>query len=426
MASAEVRTDKVARMPGTDIFEETTSLIHRKFGHLVDSLNKRRDELLSKLRRFKLEWERKTEKHFLTIQKLESMKAGIEALCIKDNQISHVHDATLKPVLQELSILKRKVEQPNILLICDTQQIMALIDELGKFQVTDPEKCSITDLQGDKPDIPVPPAVAALNAYKGRNKPTVSIEIPHNFPRNKPQVRKLFFSRASQSIFVVSDSEHVVLVFTVEGRFVTEFGRRVLQRPCGIFAEENLSFVIDEKLGMIYRFITDKDIPLKKIAPNNFVPKGIDGDTKQCLYIIDSVNNNICVYDFSLNWIRDINISNSIEHPLEIQLCNDAVFLLSADTGDYCIHVFSNDGQKLHSLISRDCLQDIGAPRHFSIDSFGNFILTESMDSRIKVFSYGGDFCCAIGEKSGATPQAVCIANDRVVSATPSGSICLY
>ena len=419
-------TSSVSSVSCADIFEVTEFLINKQFDLILESVNKRRIRLITELKNLKAQWHFETEKHFQAIQKLDSMRKGIEALCIKDNQFSHIHNASLNPVLQELAIHRNRIKQPKIFLHhCDVKPIIELTNNLGELRITDRETEPALPKTVAERRIMMNPASTVLKSYRTKHHPESTIQNRGCRPGQFTDVKNLFFCETNNRLFIVSESEHKVLSFTLEGGFVSEFGDKILKRPCDIFVNYDNAFVTDESLLGICSF-SSRGLLARQLI-HSFAARGIVGDNEnQKLYVTDPIANCVCVFNFLLVRMKIIEFSRPLNLPMEIQLYHNVLFLMAPGDNDKCLVTFKTDGLSTQSLIPRAYLQDNSTPVHFCIDSFGNFILSECSDSQLKVFSSGGEFFCTIGRQKEGIPKSVCVANDKIVCAMPGGVVSIF
>ena len=414
-------------------FEGIKSQIISEFDNLICEIEKRRTQLLNELENIKLEWIKRTDKHKQSIYKLMQMKKGIEDLCVKDNDIALVHEASLKPILDSIASLEEKIIYPNIKFeTFDLHTVYQLICVLGDLQNI-PITTHVTKTVPKKDSDSV--STASLKAYENRNEPVLAISI--NSPKygSLTDIKGISFNKRSQQIYITSGDKHKIFCFKIDGEFCCILGEDILKRPCGVFSCLDYCFVTDMVLNKVLKFDIHSHTLVKlKISKNitlkeQFIsPTGLTGDINDnSLFVFDSGNNRICILPFNLTFVTSvIQLKHSVYSNTEIQLFNELFFLLENGEDVNCIHAYSRKGGKLYTLVPKICFSDVGNSQCFALDTFGNFIISESMNSALKVFSNGGEYLCTIGSKKGSIPRCLCVANGQVVCAFSDGFVNIY
>ena len=417
-------------------FEEIKSRLFSEFDSLIDKLEKRRTELLDELERMRLEWTKRMDKHKQSLDKLITMKKGIEDLCVKDNDISQIHEASLKPILENIALLQVKIVYPNIKFethdIHTVSELVCVLGDIQNIPISLPvaKKIPIRKIVSDSP------STASLIAYKNRNEPVLTINKSGKEYGDLTDIKGISFNQQSQQIYITSGDKHKIFCFKIDGTFCCIMGEDILKKPCGVYSCLDYCFVTDQFLNKVLKFdihnclLVKLKVTKKTSSKDQFNnPTGIAGDINEnSIFVFDSGNNRICILPFDLTCVTDvIQLKHDSYVSTEIQLFNELLFLLGKgeDTTN-CIHAYSRKGEKLYSLVPKICFSDVGSPQSFSLDTFGNFIISESIESALKVFSNGGEFSCRIGNKKGAIPRCICIANNQVVCAFSDGNIYIY
>lgn len=104
-----------------------------------------------------------------------------------------------------------------------------------------------------------------------------------------------------KKLYIADTGNKRVLVCSLNGELITEFGKEYFGKPTGIFvANSNEIFVADEEKKMVFRFSADGELLKTYGKPSellygktaSFIPKKIAVDTKENLFVISSGNTN--------------------------------------------------------------------------------------------------------------------------------------
>ncbi|KAI6647280.1 hypothetical protein LOD99_12277 [Oopsacas minuta] len=404
-------------------FDAIKSSIISDFDSLIQHLRLRQTELLSRLEELRLEWENRNEKHIKPIEKLNTMKNGIEALCIKDNDMALIHEATLKPILENLALLEEKVQFPRI--VYKNHEIKSLSDNFNKLgEICDASDVPTIKSESEKNTI--------LRIYRNRTEPITTIDEQGLVYGQLIDINAMCYNQSNKYLLLTSRLRNTVSCFTIEGDFVNAFGQQNLTEPYGLFSNLDYCFVIDKSLRVIKfniykrKLVNSRQFNTKIKAPVTTL-NAIDGDiVNNIIYLLDSRNNNILLLSFDLEFIKTIDLKWSLDSDIQMGIFNNCIFILNISNSINCIHAISLEGEQLYSVVPRSYFSDVGVPQDFCIDSYGNFIISETSDCSLRVFSNGGYFVCSIGSKVGPPSKSVCFADGKIVCSYADGSIKMY
>lgn len=199
-----------------------------------------------------------------------------------------------------------------------------------------------------------------------------------------------------------------VLVFDAENcKFLLQFGQSQFAEPNGITANNKFCFVTDFNENKIFKFRIG-DYSLVKVSQgaggsneNLSNPLGIAISEDELLYVADSKNKRVCVYDStSLNYVSELGVG-ILTYPCEVHISSNKIFVL--DKGPLCLHTFDKSGMKLRSIITYGKDKQILHPASFCLDSDMNILITDLSSRTLKVFSSGGELLHKIGKLAPGT-----------------------
>jgi DNA-binding beta-propeller fold protein YncE len=207
----------------------------------------------------------------------------------------------------------------------------------------------------------------------------------------------------SDRLFVADSTQHVVLCFQPDGKLENSFGRDKLAKPVGIAIdrENRYLYVADADLNKIFVFDVDTYHLLRSfgqrsdatLAPGTFDRPSnlaVDGDSN--VYVVDSFNNRIQVFDADGQFIRMFgkqgNIAGAFMRPKGIAIDADGhVYVVDAEFNN--IQVFDTDGRVLMFFGDRgDMPGRFTLASGIAVDQNNRVIVSEQWTGRIQVFRY--------------------------------------
>ena len=226
----------------------------------------------------------------------------------------------------------------------------------------------------------------------------------------------------THQIFVANMGNKTVEIFSETGEFLYQLDVGQLSYPRGI-AIHGDSVYVSCFVNTINKFSLTEMCRVKRIGgygSNNGQfsnPNQLTTDTIGRVFIPDTCNNRICIYDPDLNHLRTIT-HQSMSQPWDVKISRDRLYVLCPHN-DPCMHVLTLEGDKLHSLITRGEGMDVLSPFFFCLDPLNNFVLSDKSHS-IRVFSPEGNLLHTIG-REGHQPGMFNIPNG--VAITPNGRL---
>ena len=221
----------------------------------------------------------------------------------------------------------------------------------------------------------------------------------------------------THQIFMANLGSHRIEVFSETGEFLYQLAVGQLSAPWGIAIRGDRVYVscLDHTVSMLS---LNKMRLVRRIGSqgsNNGQfdsPQQLTTDPIGRVFIPDTNNNRICVYNPDLNHLHNIT-HKSISEPCNVKLSRDRLYVLSSFE-HLCMHVFTLEGDELHCFIPRGDF-DVVNPSFFCLDSLNNIVISNK-DRSILVFSSEGDLLHTIEMFYGSTGVAV-TPNGRIVCA---------
>ena len=238
----------------------------------------------------------------------------------------------------------------------------------------------------------------------------------------------------NRNIYIVDHGLHKILVVSENGEFVCEFGQNILERPVAITLCEEFCYISDEALNSIVKYrlrdyviASSKRYRMGGNVGELSLPKGLDLDSKEFIYLADCGNNRVCMLDSSLLFVKVL-FDGLLQSPQDVKVIEDNIYVLDRNPVS-CLHSFTRAGNPIQSVISKGTT----LPSFLCSDSCGQVIISDGVS--IRVFSLDGNLVGAIGEQilgwdSGVSePMGICVTRDsKVVCAYSRGdnALCFY
>jgi DNA-binding beta-propeller fold protein YncE len=128
-------------------------------------------------------------------------------------------------------------------------------------------------------------------------------------------------------------------------------------------------------------------------------PTGVTSDKQGNIYVSDSLNKRIVVFDKNGNFVRAFGGKDILELPAGLAFSEKAQKLYVVDTKKHQVSVFNKDGN-LDSTIGANGTNPgfFNFPTNIAIDSNGRLYIADSMNFRIQVLEEDGTYVRHIGQ----------------------------
>ena len=297
-----------------------------------------------------------------------------------------------------------------------------------EFATVIPRSVSNTPVS-DKPPVPYRTSISS-----NKSKPIFSTCERGDEEQNIRSPKGLAYHYREGHIYIVDHGLHKILVVSDNGEFVCEFGQNVLERPVSIAICEDFCYICDEALNAVvkyrlsdYTLVASRRYRVGAKFGEMSLPRGLDSDSREFLFIADSGNNRVCMLDSSLLFVKLL-FEGILESPQDVKIIDNNIYVLDRNPLS-CLHSFTRAGIPIQSVIS------IGhtLPSFFCSDFYGNIMISDHVS--IRVFSLDGAPICTVGEQlrvwdNGVSePMGLCATRDnKVVCAYSRGenALCFY
>ena len=189
-----------------------------------------------------------------------------------------------------------------------------------------------------------------------------------------------------------------ISVYSCDGELITRFNHELMASPWGLVVDGLDIYVTDIALHSLLHFREDGPFVQVKMQSdyNNPLkePRQIALSERGELYIADYGNHRVQVWDKNLKFIRNIE-HTSLSYPIDVKVTSREIYVLSF-IAISCIHVFSQSGEILRSIISNGSGMQVSKPYFFCINHLKQIIISDARSYEIKIFSQEGEFLCTV------------------------------
>ena len=203
--------------------------------------------------------------------------------------------------------------------------------------------------------------------------------------------RGISIDRIRNEVFIADLRNNRIQVLNTEGEYMRSFGTDHLKEPHGICVSQDGVFVTD----------IAEECLLKFSLAGEFINKtGYRGSTPGCFtsirglcyeaglaYVCDCGMQRIQVFHLNLQFFKEFG-SGEIKLPTDITFHSDTLHILSLRQNT--IYCYNRDGTYLKKIDFTGQEQQMAVALFFTIDTKGNFIISDNSNDQIRIFSPDG------------------------------------
>ena len=355
-----------------DVFKEMEDSIESIFNELIAILSTRRDDLLSQLKEMKSKYfktERIRLEHLRDLEKLIGQVGKIET----KHQLKSQNDCVANAKKE-----KEKFLQPTPVA---TQEFVC--NSVPSYDILK----GFLSKYGSIVQAPYTGKEDAQVTFGRKGVKPGYLSVP------------LGLSHGNNNIFVVDMMNHRIQVFTMDGNYELKFGWQQLSKPHGIFVVFPKIFVTDSEQNAIYIFEIQgsSGVLLSCIGKDTLdTPLGISADNHGCIYVADSNNERVAVFDIADSILSKEIGKGKLNNPRDVTIHADNLYVIDYSV-PFHVHEFELDGTELRSIIN---LKGGTGTLFFCIDTSHNFIVTDGASSCMQIFNTMGLLIHSIDVKS--------------------------
>ena len=372
---------RLVELPDLDrenVFQRVRREIEELFHSLIEKVNERREVLLTQLNQWEEEFNRTRASCIQSLEEIKRERAEMEQFLatLKINQARTSIEKGIADLNTVISEKEKKLHYPTFHFVCDRNSLELKISKFGSLSKE-------TDN-------------VLVRNYTQLSKP---VKVFGTFGKGKGEFtspRGVVIDHDNQRIFIADMSNSRIQVWSMEGDYLSEFGRDILQSPWGIVIFDNSIYISDCGGQFLSKWcyneftLVNKPKTSKGSKPGQLnCPSGLDIDEEE-IFVVENVNNRISVFDFNLKFKR-IMALNAIVNSFCLRVRNNTIYIVER-TG--VIKLFSKTDQLLKTIPKLPVFSnDI---YHFNFDSQLNFLITDFSNNSLFILSPEGDLIHSI------------------------------
>ena len=380
------------------------------FEGLIIKLMQRRDALLNELKTLREEFIHKNTHNFESLLKMKHSKNEMESLlervdseAAKESFIKALKDLNTQINREENSL---NLKQREVSYLWNSSEFDRCLPRLGVVSRKTPKL-----EPGRNYDEIEEPQIRF--ARHGRKKGEFSLP------------RSICIEDEQDRILVADGRNSRIQVWTLNGNYVLEFGKKHLKQPWGICLAIDFVFVTDSELNAVFKFnlLDFQLIQRTKLkqgpTPGSQLssPAGV-AVRGEHLYVVEYGNNRISVFSLNLYYIGVFG-KGLLEQPICIKATNEFLFISEMDG---TIKYFSEEW-KLTKVLKRSHIFSsyVGC---FCVDKNLNFLVCDRKRNTILVMSQDGKLISSLNSSNWGckNPFALEITKDeRLVCSLQNG-----
>ena len=364
----------------SDPFQEVSDYVVHVFDGLSHILTNRKTRLLNIIESARKEYFRKECVRQKSLSDIEDLERALSGVRVRDNSVTDLQDETIKEFKLKMKRLATPEEVPFFHFI--TPKLESLEKDLWDFGEL---------IKSDVPE------------YSLRTTPVFTAGKKGSSPGLFDGARGIAIDETNQQLFITDRNNGRVQVFSTKGEYVTKFGKCLLSSPFGVCVSESV-YVTDIAHHALFKFdretlrLTDK-VGKKGSGEGEFCsPHGLAADSFHQLYVADSENNRVCIYNSDLSYLKQFG-NNRFRSPHDVKLTAAEIFVL--DWGAFCVHIFTNNGDcYVKSIVKKEYDFDMAIknPFFFCLDRADNVIISDG-HHLLRVYNRDGSIVYRLGGK---------------------------
>ena len=349
-------------------FQDLEKEIFQTFQELFQALETRKQDLLSRLSTLK-------SAHDNNIQLDEAIK---QLRIVRDNAVSvmtsNLLGEDLDPIKESFDAKIRSKEEmkvPNVLVNVNLIEFRCLSEQILKG-------IEETDL------------IELLPEYVGRENPILKKCSQGHKNGQFINPGGISIDRSTNEVYVVDKSNSRIQVMSINGDYLRSFTNEYLKAPYGICLSDNEVFVTDIETFLLKFHKSGKF--LKKVGSRGTTPGCFSGIKGLCyeerlVYVCDNSMQQINIFDSELKYFKYF-AYGEIQTPFDITIHANSIYILSVDQN--VIYYYNKDCSLQNTIKLSGQKVPMTTAYFFTMDSRGNFLISNAYSSEIRIFSPDG------------------------------------
>ena len=355
----------------TNVFKKIRKRIEEKFDCIIQKATERRDALLEQL----TEWEREDGPVIESLEELKSSKQEMEQLYVALK--FETARKSLKKNLDELTDQIRETENQvsDLSFVCETNDFEWRISQLGVL------------CKNKKKDI-------IIRDYNSIREPLISFGKMGTGRGEFTDPRGILVDENNSRIFV-TDNNNRIQVWSMDGKYLSEFGRNTLNWPWEIVLHDKFLYISDLATNLITKWSNDTFSFIAKSKTNEgsiqgqlYNPAGLDVDCGE-VFVVECGNKRVSVFNLDLCFKRIMAVG-MMNKSYCLRIRSNTICIVEFKG---VIKLFSKADQLLRTI---DKCENFSRVFHFNFDSSLNFLITDKQRNTLSILSPDGELLHSI------------------------------
>ena len=363
-----------------DVFKRVRREIDEIFYSLIEKVNERREVLLTQLSKLEEEFNKTRASFIQSLEEIKRERTEMEQFLatLKISTARTTLEKGIADLSNEISVKEKKLHFPKVRFICGRNDFELNITKFGSLSK-----------ETDK--------VLVRNYTKLSNP----VKVFGNFGKGKVEFtnpRGVVIDNNHQRLFIADAINSRIQVWRMEGEYLSEFGRDILNRPWEIVLCDHSIYISDIRGHFLSKWRLNTFTLVKKSGTTKGSklgqlngPCGIDIDKGE-LFVVEFDNKRISVFDLNLEFKRIMG-NNAIVNSYCLRVRNNTIYIVEM-TG--VIKLFSKTNQLLKTIPKLPGFSKNTNIYHFNFDILNNFLISDRDKNTLFILSPEGDLIHSI------------------------------
>ena len=356
------------------IFDTIEGKIRMKFNIIIDKLILRRDKILSDLAVIKIEYEKKDNTRKRSIEEVKEFRKQMEMMKADNSSAQKFKNECLGKLEKDLEEFEISVV-PNLMFLYDSIEIERKVSNLGEL-------------------------LNAAEFYKSKSIPMIHKGRKGSGLKEFDCPKGISLDVFNHRIHIADSKNHRIMIYSTHGEQMSDITAG-LSSPYGVALANNPNelYVTDIAQHALFKFFLPDYSLIRKVTEfgknkDKFnVPRGVDTDSHNQIYVADSENNRIVILGPRYELRRVIG-TGILKAPLDVKVkYSKLIYVL--DESKERLHVFSIHGEEENTRID---LTKMFAPMFLAFDNRDNLLVSDYHKGCVNVYGQDGLLLHSIGK----------------------------
>ena len=413
------------------------SQVEESLASVIDTpiclFTERKEQLVAEISRAREEYEFKQTEGKKSIEELRASRDELECIAslMKENRAQGELKKSITNLEHKIAALEQELPTPPQLEFKydanQLKQIEAIILSFGQIEIagnSDSPKVNseVTTIVTKAPEIPVADPIQPKKIRIPTKPRDYSLIKSHQakfakFGKEPNEILDpgyIYIDETSDRVFICDGGNGRIQVWTIEGEYLSEFGKGLLVSPVGIVFCKGAIFITDfyqkslSKFSSEYKYV--KKFKRKQEYEFNY-PHGIASDGQE-LFVAEPFKHKISVFSPDLEYQRTLGV-RIIKKCYSIRVRDEVLSALEYNTNTIK-QLETKNGSLIRSITFNKDPISLFNCTFLSVDLYGNFLVTDMVADLLKIVNPDGDLISVVNFKQWKShePKAVALTSD--------------